>query len=94
MRPTPILNGEVWSGAERRVLAAPGGDLLDPDIALLEVLIDQPDGPGTACRYASRWVASTEEQIALREGGAVWLLQDGSSPPVALTVRTADGREL
>jgi len=50
MRPIPIPAELVWSGAERKVIAAPDGDLTNDEIAPVEALLDQPR-PGQPFRF-------------------------------------------
>lgn len=77
MRPIPIPDAWVPEGAERRVLAAPGGDLTDPDVAPLEVLV----GTDT---YTSFWVTEpSDRHIPFL---VVGLTCHGVQPPVSMRV--------
>ncbi|SNR33033.1 hypothetical protein [Blastococcus mobilis] len=70
MRPASIPDGEVWDGARRIVIGAPNGDLTDPTIASVEVLVDQAAiGP----RISARCVLEHGDLDALAAGGTVWV---------------------
>lgn len=91
MRAIPIEPEWVVPGARRVVIAAPNGDLTDPDIPPLEVVlaIDVTDG---TVSLSSIWVPDDEERAAIAAGGVVVLTVGGAEHPVvAMTATTADG---
>lgn len=85
MRPTPIPDAEVWDGAVRRVLTAPGGDLADPDIAPVEALIDRSPSTG-AVNLSVRCVLEDGDLEKLQAGGTVWITFWGVMVPWMVTV--------
>lgn len=85
MRPTPIPDDEVWEGAERRVIAAPGGELTDPDIAAVEALVDRSPSTG-AVNLSVRCVLEDDDLEKLQAGGTIWLTFWGAMVPWAATV--------
>lgn len=89
MRPTPIPDAEVWDGGVRRVIAAPNGDLNDPDIGPVEAIIDATE---MGRRYSVRLTLEPGELDALRGGGVVWLTVLGAQiQPFAVSVAGAAG---
>lgn len=86
MRPVPISEAQVQAlgGGLRRVLAAPSGDLTDPNCAPLEVVIQQLDD-GTHV-YSSLWTIEGDDLRRLRGGARIRLVVFGGQPPVDLSV--------
>lgn len=85
MRPTPIPDAEVWEGSTRIVVAPPGGDLTNPDIAPVEALADR--SPSTGHQTLSvRCVLEDDDLELLQLGGTVWLTFWGRMVPWAATV--------
>jgi hypothetical protein len=70
MRATPIPDAEIWEGATRRVIAPPDGDLTNPDIAPVEVLIDRVK---TGLCMSARCELEGDDLEKLRAGGVVWV---------------------
>jgi hypothetical protein len=89
MRATPIPDHEIWPGAERRVFAAPDGDLTNPDIAPCEALIDLSPRTG-AVNISVRCVLEAGDLEKLQAGGVVWLTFWNAMVPWALSVADAD----
>lgn len=85
MRPTPIPDAEVWAGAVRRVLGAPGGDLTDPDIAPVEALFDRSPTTG-AVNISSRVVLEEGDLEKLAAGAPIWVTFWGAMVPWAISV--------
>jgi len=85
VRPTPIPDAEVWAGAERRVIAAPGGDLTDPEIAPVEALVDRSPTTG-AVNLSVRLVLEEGDLEKLAAGGTIWLTFWGHMVPWAVSV--------
>ncbi|GAB2964375.1 hypothetical protein [Saccharothrix stipae] len=93
MRPTSIPAEAVWKGARRIVLAAPDGDLLNPDIAPLEVVIDEVTVNGeTAPRFNVRCALEPGDLEKLAAGGHVWVSFYGGMVPMCVDVTGPDGR--
>lgn len=89
MRPIPIEDAWVPPGCVRRVLSAPNGDLNDPDVAPLEVVVDVDGG---SVGLSSFWLLTDEERESIAAGGVVVLTVVGPAhPPVALGATTAEG---
>lgn len=90
MRPAPIPDAALWSGAVRRVISPPDGDLTNPTIAPVEVVIEVlPDG--VPC-ISARCVLEPGDLEKLQAGGVVWVsFYTGAIPPFALTVADQDG---
>lgn len=95
MRAIPIEDGWVPPDCSRQVLAAPNGDLNDPDIAPLEVILDPGGGPFEDPRsvsMTSMWLLDEAERDAVTAGGLIVLVVMGvAHPPVALGVATLPG---
>lgn len=94
MRPTPIPDAEIWAGAVRQVIAPPGGDLTNPDIAPVEAIVDR--SPSTGARTLSvRCVLEDGDLEKLQAGGTVWITFWGAMVPWAVTVveAAADGQQ-
>jgi hypothetical protein len=85
MRPTPIPDTEVWEGATRKVLAAPDGDLANPDIAPVEALVDRSPSTG-ALNLSVRCVLEDDDLAKLIHGGTVWLTFWGGMVPWSASV--------
>lgn len=90
MRPAPIPATAVWEGARRVVMSPPGGDLTDPDIAPLEVVVDRPQIGGL--RYSARCVLEDGDLEKLTAGGHVWVSFYGAVVPFCVDVTGPDGR--
>lgn len=87
MRAAPIPDECVWPGAERRVATAPSGDLLDPNIAPVEVLVENgAHGP----LISVRCILEDGDLVKLAEGGVVWITFWGALVPFAVNVSGAD----
>jgi hypothetical protein len=66
VRPTPIPADEIPEGCRTLILTAPDGDLMNAEIAPIEVLIDQqPEGPAIRCRMVLE-----DDDIEAIEAGA------------------------
>lgn len=85
MRPTPIPDDAVWPGAVRIVVAAPDGDLTNPDIAPVEVVADRAED-GVHPRFHVRAILEPGDLEQLAAGGHVWLTMWGAVVPFALSV--------
>lgn len=85
MRPIPIPDAAIWDGARRVVFAAPGGDLLDPNIAPVEALVDHSDATGTT-RVSVMCQLEDGDLVKLAEGGHVWVSFYGGLPPFSVDV--------
>lgn len=86
MRAAPIPDEAIWEGARRVVFTAPDGDLTNPDIAPVEVLVDKGGVTGT-CRINVRCVLEPGDTEKLNAGGTVWLSIYGHQlPPFSLDV--------
>lgn len=84
MRPTPIPDAEVWEGATRLVVAAPDGDLTNPDIAPVEALVDR--APSGARNLSVRCELEDDDLAKLAAGGTVWLTFWSAMVPFAVSV--------
>lgn len=84
MRPTPIPDHEIWTGAERRVIGPPRGDL-DSGIDPVEALIDRSETTG-ALNLSVRLVLEEGDLEKLAAGGTVWLTFWGHMVPWAASV--------
>lgn len=93
MRPVPIPESLVWEGGERRVMSAPDGDLLNPDIAPVEVIVDWPvmGGDRVPC-FNVRCALDSGDLAKLAEGGHVWISFYGQFPPFSVDVTGPNGR--
>lgn len=85
MRPTPIPENEVWEGAVRRVIAAPDGDLTNPDIAPVEAVVDRSPSTG-ALNLSVRCELDDGDLEKPAAGGTVWITFWGAMVPWAATV--------
>lgn len=85
MRPTPIPDSEIWEGAVRKVLAAPDGDLANPDIAPVEAVVDRSPSTG-ALNLSVRCVLEDGDLEKLQAGGTIWLTFWGAMVPWSATV--------
>lgn len=90
MRPVPIPAETVWEGGVRRVFAAPDGDLTNPDIGPVDVIVDA--GLGGVARVNVLLQLEDGDLERLQSGGAVWLSMLGGLMPFALTVVDAEGQ--
>jgi hypothetical protein len=88
LRPTTIPDEQVaiHPGSVRGVLAAPGGDLTDPNIAAVEVLFDRVHD-GAAERVLVRLALEDGDLERLAAGGNVWLAFYGPIPVFSLDVK-------
>ncbi|GEP38869.1 hypothetical protein NPS01_25320 [Nocardioides psychrotolerans] len=84
MRPTPIPDAEVWEGATRLVIAAPDGDLTNPDIAPVEALVDR--GPSGARNLSVRCELEDDDLAKLAAGGTIWITFWGGMVPWSASV--------
>lgn len=85
MRPTPIPDAEVWEGAERKVFAAPNGDLTDDQIRPVEALVDRSPTTG-GLTMSARCELDPGDLEKLLAGGTVWVTFWGAMVPWAVTV--------
>lgn len=85
MRPTPIPDHEIWEGSRRIVVAAPDGDLTNPDIAPVEALVDVSPSTGVVC-YSSRCELEPGDLEKLQAGGTIWVTFWSVMVPWATTV--------
>lgn len=85
MRPTIIPEQLIPEGYERLVIAAPGGDLLDPDIAPVEAVVG-PSGVRDARQVSLRFQLEPGDLERLIAGGQVWVTVLGQLPPIAMRV--------
>lgn len=85
MRPTPIPDNEVWTGAIRRVIGPPDGDLANPNIAPVEALLDRAPDTG-ALNISVRFVMEDGDVEKLAAGGTIWLTFWGHVVPFAVNV--------
>lgn len=90
MRPAPIPDNCVWAGAERHVFAAPSGDLLDPNCAPVEALVEHGDHGGKL--ISVRCILEPGDLAKLAEGGVVWLTFWNVIVPFSVNVSTADNQ--
>lgn len=89
MRPTPIPDELVPPGMRRLVIAAPDGDLLNPDVAPVEALVSERNGQRV---FATRWQLESGDLEMLTAGGYVWLcVMAPQLPPVSLDVMLPAG---
>jgi hypothetical protein len=90
MRPTPVPDDLLWEGSTRIVVAAPGGDLTDPDIAPVEAIAEVVSGvPGLPDGTAALSIRLTPEEgdlAKLEAGGCLLLTVYGRLPVFTLTV--------
>jgi hypothetical protein len=91
MRPAPIPAEAVWPGARRVVLSPPSGDLTDPNIAPLEVVVDSPESLG-GVRFNARCVLEEGDLEKLAAGGHVWVSFYGGVVPFCVDVTGPDGQ--
>ena len=90
MRPAPIPAEAVWDGARRVVIAPPGGDLTDPDIAPVEAVVDRPESLG-GIRLSVRCVLEPGDLEKLAAGGHVWVSFYGQMVPFCVDVTGPNG---
>jgi hypothetical protein len=90
MRPAPIPAEAIREGARRIVVAPPGGDLTDPDIAPVEAVIDRPEGLG-GIRLSVRCVLEPGDLEKLTAGGHVWVSFYGQVVPFCVDVTRPNG---
>lgn len=83
MRPVPIPDDVIWSGATRKVFSAPNGDLLDPEIAPVEAVIDFPRDPSTPV-ISVRCALEDGDLEKLAGGGHVWISFYGHIVPFSV----------
>lgn len=91
MRPAPIPDAAIWEGARRIVLSAPNGDLTDPMIPPVEMLVDRSPSIG-GLRYSARCVLEPGDLDKLVAGGHVWVSFYGGVAPFAVDVTGPDGQ--
>lgn len=89
MRPAPIPDEALWPDSRRIVMAPPGGDLLDPDIAPLEMVADVGQ---LGIRYSARCVLEDGDLDKLAAGGHVWISFSGHVVPFSVDVTGPDGQ--
>lgn len=85
MRPVPIPDEAVWSGAQRVVMGAPDGDLTNSTIAPVEVVVDRVESTGGLC-YSARCVLEPGDLEKLQAGGHVWVSFYGGVMPFSVDV--------
>ena len=86
MRAIPIPDDHIPDGTTRHVLAEPGGDLTNPDIAPLEVVISDKDYEGLRL-FASLWKLEDDDLAVLQKnGGKFWLTVYSPAHPVVAMV--------
>lgn len=90
MRPVPIPDEAVWEGGVRRVFAAPDGDLINPDIAAVEAIIDE--SLGGKPRISVRCALEEGDLEKLAGGGHVWISFYGGLLPFAVDVTDVNGQ--
>lgn len=78
MRLTPIPSEEVPKGYQTVVLAAPDGDLTNPDIAPAEMAVKQHKD---SLIYSARFILEEGDIESLQEGYPIWLTLWGNVPP-------------
>lgn len=84
MRPVPIPDEAIWAGAERVVVAGPGGDLAGP-IPAVEALADET--PSGWRRLSVRCVLEPGDLERLAVGECVWVsFYGGGVPPFSVDV--------
>lgn len=84
MRPVPIPDEVIWPGAERVVVAGPGGDLTGP-IPAVEALADET--PSGWRRLSVRCVLEPGDLERLATGEHVWVsFYGGGMPPFSVDV--------
>ncbi|WP_367128313.1 hypothetical protein [Saccharothrix sp. HUAS TT1] len=94
MRPTSIPAEAVWSGGKRVVLAAPDGDLTNPDIQPLEVIVDQVQiGDQAVNRFNVRCALEPGDLEKLTAGGHVWVSLYGAMVPMCVDVTGPTSKE-
>jgi hypothetical protein len=84
VRPTPIPDNEIWTGAQRVVFAAPNGDLTDAVIAPVEALVDRSPS-GFTCASV-RCALEPGDLEKLTAGGTVWVTFYGRMTPFSVDV--------
>jgi hypothetical protein len=90
MHPAPIPDDAVWEGSHRMVMGPPDGDLTNPDIAPVEVLVDRSSIGGL--RYSTRCVLDPGDLATLQAGGAVWVSFYGAVVPFSVDVTGPPGQ--
>lgn len=90
MRPTPIPDDAIWEGAKRAIFGPPDGDLTNPDIAPVEVLLDATD----TCprRISVRCSLEPGDLEKLQTGGHVWISFYGVLIPFSVDVTDGAGQ--
>jgi hypothetical protein len=85
MRPVPIPDEVVWPGADRIVVAGPGGDLTGP-IPAVEALADVSESTGMR-RLSVRCALEPGDLERLAAGEHVWVsFYGGGMPPFSVDV--------
>lgn len=93
MRPTVVPDGALWPGSQRIVVAAPNGDLTDPEVAPVEAVVDMTDmDGGQVVRLSVRCALEPGDLEKLAAGGHVWLSFLGRLPVFSVTVTDGDGQ--
>jgi hypothetical protein len=77
MRPVPIPDTAIPEGARRIVVAAPDGDLTNPDIAPVEAIVRMEDGVRW---YSVLLVPEGDDYANLRNGHPITLSFAGGIP--------------
>jgi hypothetical protein len=83
VRPVPITDEMVTSRRQRIVVGAPGGDLLDGQVAPVEALVEQFGG---APLLSVRVVLEGDDLERLTRGEHVWLRFWGHMVPFEIEV--------
>lgn len=91
MLPTPIPDQEIWPGAVRLVVGAPGGSLTGDGSSVdqataVEVLVDRGQNTG-APRCCVRFELEPGDLDKLAAGGTVWLSVYGPLPVFCMDVK-------
>ncbi len=87
MRPVPIPDAEIREGHRRVILAAPDGDLLNENIAPVEMLAALVDDQWV---LSARFVLEDGDLERLAAGEAFWLTFWGGVVPFAVHFMPGD----
>ena len=90
MRAVPIPDEAMWPGSRRIVMAPPDGDLTNPDIRPVEMLVDLAESIG-GLRYSTRCVLEPGDLAKLQAGGHVWVSFYGAVVPFSVDVTGPSG---
>jgi hypothetical protein len=83
MHPVPIPSSLVQPNQTRRVISAPGGDLLDTSVAPVEALVEDHQGSPL---YSVRVQLDRGDLQRLNRGDKVWVRFWGVIPPFEIEV--------